>query len=402
MSKVWESLSASKIGNSNSLKGVEIKNEKNLNQSSTAAIKSEITRLNDIEIPAPEINKPSRGTPSISEINWKDPHEVALICNENPKFKEDIQILSFLNSGSCGVVHLGEIKTNSSKKVALKILVSNKVTKSKREKISKKEMFIMNKLKNKNSINLFGIYEVGSQKDIMCLVMEYAKYGDIENFQRLIHKKTFNETLIAYITKQILQGLMHCKNSNIIHLDIKHQNLLIDENLSVKLSDYSVSFELPRMEKGSNMHITLPVVGTSLFMSPEILSKSKIKLEEVNKVDTYCLGVLIYHLAFASYPYDLKHMDKKNFEEILKKISTNKLEIPELAKHSEIFRDFLRSLLINKIDERLSVEDALNHEWMHCAELIFEEKEKIVDLEKFLISLVTDNVKSFNNRLKKK
>lgn len=353
------------------------------------------------------------------ETNFKDIEEARKICNKNPKFAQDLEILSYINSGSCGVVYQGEIKKNLNKKVALKLLVSNKVTKSKREKISRKETQIMNKLKNKNSINLYGIYEVGENRDIICLVMEYAKYGDIENFQKLIQKKTFNETLLAYIARQVLFGLLHCKNSNIVHLDIKHQNLLIDENLNVKLTDFSVSYEISRFEKNGEGKInlgngvfghgnpkpnliSLPVVGTSLFMSPEILSKSPIKMDEVNKVDTYCLGVLLYHLAFNIYPYDLKHQDKKNFEEIHRKIMLNELKIPVLAKHSDHFRKFLKGLLTNRIENRLSVEEALNTEWIMAASLIFEEKEKIVDLEKFLINLVTDNMRSFNDKLKKK
>ena len=84
-----------------------------------------------------------------SELNYKDIKIAREICYNNKKFEEDLEILSYLNSGSCGVVYLGEIRRNFSKKVALKLLVSNKITKSKREKNSKKEVQIMNKLKFK-------------------------------------------------------------------------------------------------------------------------------------------------------------------------------------------------------------------------------------------------------------
>jgi len=76
------------------------------------------------------------------------------------------------------------------------------------------------------------------------------------------------------------------------------------------------------------------------------------------------------------------------------------LTIPHQKKHSEIFRSFLKGLLDKNITSRLNVEQALDHEWMKCADNIFNEKDKIADLEKFLINLVTDNIRSFNESLK--
>jgi serine/threonine protein kinase len=342
-------------------------------------------------------NKVNNLMTEVKDAYYKDLDFVKNLCYQNQKFKEDLEIHSYLNSGSCGVVYSGEIKKSLNKKVALKLLVSNKVTKVKREKIIRREVQIMQKLKNKHSVNLYGIYEVGD-KETVCMVMEYAKYGDLENFQKLIQKKTFNETLLAYICKQVLGGLLQCKLNGIIHLDIKQQNLLMDENLNVKLSDFSVSLELNKLLNPQT--VSLPLVGTSLFMSPEVLSRKTIKTEDVNKADIFSLGVLLFNLGFNLYPYDLKITDKKNFEEIYRKICINELRIPELTKHSAMFRDFLRGLLDKNIETRFSVEEALSHPWIKASNFIFEEKEKILDLEKFLINMVTDNIKAFNDAIK--
>jgi serine/threonine protein kinase len=312
--------------------------------------------------------------------------------SRNPKFKEDLEISSFINHGSCGMVFAGEIKNSNNKKIALKLHISNKISKLKRESFIKREIRIQNKLKDKNVINLYGVYEVG---DDTCMVMEYGKYGDLDHFQKLIQKKTFNETLLAYLTKQILCSLIYCHKNKIAHLDIKQQNILIDENLIVKLTDFSVSQEY------SDEEIPLPLVGTSLFMSPEILARMKVKPYQIEKIDLYSLGILLYHLAFGIYPYLLDIVDKKAFDTIRNKIQNNKLFIPTMKKHSDCFRDFLQGILQKDLEKRMSLEEAMNHPWMKSAEQIFLEKEKIGDLEKFLISLVTDNVISFNDCLSK-
>lgn len=322
-------------------------------------------------------------------------------CNQNKKFGEDLDIIQFLSNGSCGIVYLGETKkTNIKKKVALKLLISNKIpksdiTKGKRERMIKREIHFMNKVKHKNIVNLFGIYETGGTDKIICMIMEFAKYGDLECFSKLLQKKTFSETILAFITKQILNGLLFCKNSNILHMDIKHQNLLIDENLNVKIADFSVSTEYEE-----NKETVLPVAGTSLFIAPEVLSKKEIRYEDVNKVDIYSLGVLLYHLAYGLYPYNLCLEDKKSFDVIKKKVMEKELFIPQNTKHSILFKDFLENLLNKDNTARFSIEEALNHKWILCSNAIFEEKEKIGDLEKFLINLITDNIKSFNDAIK--
>ena len=320
------------------------------------------------------------------------------------KFNDDLEILNYISSGSCGIVYEGKIRRSPNKKVALKFIL-NKIIENKNEKIRnnekekekvhnriKKEITLQNKLKHKNIKTLYGVYEI---KNDTCIVMELAKYGDLDYFQKkLIQKKNLSETLLAYITKQILNGLYYCHQSKIIHMDIKHQNILIDENLQIKLADLSVSYSYLNIPNGTL--VTLPLAGTSLFMSPEVLGKKEIVIEDCNKIDMYSLGSLLYNLAFCEYPYGLDYSDKKNFDKIKEKIAKNDLTIPLNKRYSSLFRSFISRLLNKNIKMRLSIEEAMNHQWIKGAGLIFGEKEKIFDLEKFLINLVTDTIKPFN------
>ena len=68
--------------------------------------------------------------------------------------------------------------------------------------------------------------------------------------------------------------------------------------------------------------------------------------------------------------------------------------------YSYLFKKFLQGLLNKNLKERLSINEAMENPWIRGAKLIFKEKEKMYDLEKFLISIVTDNIKLFNDYLK--
>ncbi len=327
------------------------------------------------------------------------------------KFNENFELLNYISSGSSGVVYEGRYRKNPKKHVCLKFLL-NKSEEEKREKKNKnininvnnnnicstiKEINIQNKLKDKN---ITEYYDYCDLKDYGCIIMEFAKFGDLEYFQKkLIQKNHLSETLLAYITRQILKGLYYIHQSKIIHMDIKQQNILIDENFNIKITDFSVSFSYEKYKE--NDKINLPLSGTSLFMSPEVLLKAQIDYEDCSKIDMFSLGVVLYNLAFEKFPYDLDYTYKRNFGLILDKIQKQNLKIPEIKNFSYLFKKFLRNLLEKNIKNRMSVYEALEDPWIKAADLLIKEKEKINDIGKFLIYMITDNVRSFNEYLKK-
>ena len=327
------------------------------------------------------------------------------------KFNENFELLNYISSGSSGVVYEGRYRKNPKKQVCLKFLL-NKSEEEKREKKNKnininvnnnnicstiKEINIQNKLKDKN---ITEYYDYCDLKDYGCIIMEFAKFGDLEYFQKkLIQKNHLSETLLAYITRQILKGLYYIHQSKIIHMDIKQQNILIDENFNIKITDFSVSFSYEKYKE--NDKINLPLSGTSLFMSPEVLLKAQIDYEDCSKIDMFSLGVVLYNLAFEKFPYDLDYTYKRNFGLILDKIQKQNLKIPEIKNFSYLFKKFLRNLLEKNIKNRMSVYEALEDPWIKAADLLIKEKEKINDIGKFLIYMITDNVRSFNEYLKK-
>ena len=327
---------------------------------------------------------------------YKDINNIRNLTNKCKSFTDSIEIIKYINCGSYGVVYEGHHRKNPNKKFALKFLYEQKLKKNKSENRTDKEIKFQQQLKHKNITSLNAVYDSNT---FSCIVMELAKYGDLENFQKkLLEKKTLNETFLAYLTIQVLDGLYYCYKSKIIHMDIKPQNILIDENLNIKLTDLSVSFSYKDLPE--NESINLPIAGTSMFISPEILNKKFIYPKDFHKIDFYSLGVVLYYLAFNIYPYGLNNNDKKNFNIIKEKIKNNKFEFPNNNfLFSKYFLDFLSNLLEKNNEKRINFEEAKKHPWIKFSKIILEEKEKINDKEKFLIMLINDDIISFNDAI---
>ena len=77
-------------------------------------------------------------------------------------------------------------------------------------------------------------------------------------------------------------------------MDIKPQNIVIDNELNTKLIDFSIS--LNYANENLEKEILLPCRGTVLYMSKEVLNSEKIKIKDLNKVDLYSFGVVLYNL----------------------------------------------------------------------------------------------------------
>ena len=329
-------------------------------------------------------------------------------CNQ---FLENFELLNYINSGGSGVVYKGCFSKNPLEKVCLKFLLNKteieniiKPNNNKNNFISKdskiEEINIQKKLQHKNIVKYYDYFDL---KDYGCIVMELADSGDIDMIRKKMTDKNYlSETFLAFITKQILDGLYYIHKNKIIHMDIKQQNILIDKNLEVKITDFSVSLSYEKVK--SHEKIKLPLAGTHPFMSPEVLSKAQIDIEDASKIDMFSLGVMLYNLSIGDFPYNLNINLKKNFDEIFEKIKNNDLEFQEYKiksrRYSNLFIKFLKNLLDKNIKSRISVFEAIDDPWIKGAELIFEEKEKIGDNPKFLLKMSCDNIRSFNEYLK--
>ena len=321
------------------------------------------------------------------------------LIEKAPEFYEKFELLEFKKCGSAGSVLKAQtkIKAQNSKAkpkiVALKFLFNGKEGKARKE-INHQEIIAHGSLKHKNIPQIYGYYKIG---DNSCIAMEYSHYGDLENFKKKVIKRApLSESLICYILGGLAEAVYYIHTHNkIIHMDIKQQNIVIDDYLNIKLTDYSISINYRNLK-----NISLPMIGTCYYMSPEVLKKETIPANYASKIDVYSIGVLLYLLAFCDYPFKLKEVDNKNYAQILKNIQQYDLEFPTDMENSKPFLNLLRNCLNKDIKKRYDIYQLMNDPFVKGYQIILNEKEKLYNAGKFVIDLMVDNILNFNQYLK--
>lgn len=157
--------------------------------------------------------------------------------------------------------------------------------------------------------NIVSIYDVGEDGDMHYLVMEYVKGQTLKQY---IQKYApLSPTKCVNIMKQLTSAIAHAHQNQIIHRDIKPQNILMDESENVKITDFGIAMAL----EDTSFTRTNSVLGTVHYLSPEQARGGT----ATKKSDIYSLGIVLYELLTGELPFSgesavaiaLKHLQSE-------------------------------------------------------------------------------------------
>ncbi|KAG9405810.1 hypothetical protein AC1031_003728 [Aphanomyces cochlioides] len=126
----------------------------------------------------------------------------------------------------------------------------------------------------------------------LCIVMEYVEKGNVYNLLRTPMALEWNDPLLQ-IAIDAAQGVAYLHHSNVIHRDLKSENLLCTATYACKVSDFGESKQVQTQEYLNSM------VGTPYWLAPEILRETPYQ----NKVDCYSFGIVLLELESRRDPY---------------------------------------------------------------------------------------------------
>ena len=227
------------------------------------------------------------------------------MLSKGQKINERYEIVKSIGEGGMANVYLAN-DTILDRKVAVKVLRGDLSSDDKFIRRFEREALSVSNLSHPNIVE---VYDVGVEEGSHYIVMEYI---DGKTLKQLLKKReSLTLTEVIDIMSQLTDGIAHAHESYIIHRDIKPQNIMIEDDGRIKITDFGIAMAL----NATQLTQTNSVMGSVHYLPPEQASGKSATV----KSDIYSLGILMYELLTGSVPFKgdnaveiaLKHMKDK-------------------------------------------------------------------------------------------
>ncbi|KAG2502134.1 hypothetical protein HYH03_000622 [Edaphochlamys debaryana] len=204
-----------------------------------------------------------------------------------------------------------------------------------------------------NHVNIVHYYECMLEGGVLSIVMEYANRGDLAEAiqRRQREKKPYSEDDIMFWFVQIVLALYHVHSRNVLHRDLKSQNIFIADGNLLKLGDFGIARVL-----NSDTELARTVVGSPYYLSPEICEDRPYN----RKSDVWSMGCVLYELATLRRAFD-----GQSLPALVVKILRGKYP-PVPTRYSTPLRDLIASMLQQNPRDRPGTDAILRSEFVRA------------------------------------
>ena len=322
------------------------------------------------------------------------------------------------NLGKGGYSYIFEIKTNKTSNVyacKIEIVKNKKLTLLDIKKTEEKNLLrdieksLSKTLKNMNIIKTLATFkdEYNDGKEtytIHSIFMEKSTIGNLNKFIQYFNKgyicrNTINpykyninwifnlsEFTIKKFVNDIVNGLQYIKLANLVHFDIKPENILLCKEYVLKICDFSLLKIVDKESTKINVNYS-----TFVYQDPSVYnSENCIDLTDVYKVDLFSLGCIIFFMIFKKFLIDKNLKDYNNLEKNKKSvIECVDKGIKEIKKSEEIsknLKDLMENLLNPNIKDRIGLNELSQNKFLN---------EGLENIKKCVYSNYNEHYKSF-------
>ena len=272
-----------------------------------------------------------------------------------------------LGQGAFAKVNLG-LNVLTGRVVAIKSF--KKKAEEKFNKKKKKIQYETELMKRFNHKNITKILEVFHDEEYMLIIMEYINGENLFSFVK--KRRKLSEKLAKFLFRQIILGIEHIHSKNVVHRDIKLENIMIDFNNTIKICDFGIGKVLK-----SEDELLYDKCGTPMYMAPEIILSNENDGYKGFPVDIWSSGITLYIMLSGTLPFNLKSKNNKK-ENISfngnKRYNNTYLQNQiisvkprEIENISEEAKDLLKGILNKNPEKRLTCNQILNHPWLKNA-----------------------------------
>jgi serine/threonine protein kinase len=219
----------------------------------------------------------------------------------------------------------------------------------------KREFLVLKKLDHPNIVKLYDLI-IDTNYNNVYFVFDYFKNGDLSKF---LDNKPLKEKFCKKYSKQLADGLKYLHDNNILHRDLKPQNILLTDDFNIKIADFGFARKVDK-----NMLLNT-LCGSPMYMAPEIINKQDYSI----KSDLWSVGIIIYQMIFGRVPFEVN-----NFVQLINKINNETITFERegiILSHDGL--TLIKHLLKVNVDDRISWDNFFYHQWFNNDQILYEE-----------------------------
>ncbi|XP_047120556.1 testis-specific serine/threonine-protein kinase 4-like [Schistocerca piceifrons] len=253
-----------------------------------------------------------------------------------------------IGSGSYATVKIAHSDRHD-REVAIKIVSKFRAPKDYLRKFLPREIEVVKGLRHKNLIRFYQAIETTHR---VYIVMEYAPNGSL---LEVIRRESYIKEPRARVWfRQLVDAVEYCHNQGVVHRDIKCENLLLDEEMNVRLSDFGFARGRMKARDRQPPPMSETFCGSYAYAAPEILRGTPYRPQ---LSDIWSMGVVLYAMIYGRLPFD-----DSNYTQLLKQVQS-KVMFPRQPRASAAVRSLITRIL-SPARTRLRIPDIRADVWM--------------------------------------
>ncbi|KAI8077942.1 kinase-like domain-containing protein [Gilbertella persicaria] len=261
-------------------------------------------------------------------------------------------LLKTLGVGEFGKVKLGK-HIETGQMVAVKLVKKENIDSSSQLDKIRMEIDILKTLNHPYIVKLLSVNETNTS---IGMVLEYAEGGEL--FEYIYRQRYLKENEARRIFSQLISSVYYMHQKNIVHRDLKLENILLDRQHNIIVTDFGFANQFTP-KTGDWMSTSC---GSPVYAAPELVMTGR--LYAGTGVDIWSCGIILYAMLCGYLPFDddVKNPNSNNIGRLYRYIMSHK---PKYPPHlSDDAKDIIGKMLVPIPNERCDIKTIMNHVWL--------------------------------------
>ncbi|KAM3584466.1 hypothetical protein VKS41_003279 [Umbelopsis sp. WA50703] len=261
-------------------------------------------------------------------------------------------MLQTLGEGEFGKVKLG-MHVETEQEVAIKLIRKESVDNSTRLSKVEREISVLRIVRHPYIVKLYDVLET---EKYIGIILECASGGEL--FEYILARRYLKEHDACRLFAQLISGVHYLHQKHIVHRDLKLENLLLDRNRNVIITDFGFANQF----SSAKDDLMATSCGSPCYAAPELVVSEGLYVGSA--VDIWSCGVILYAMLCGYLPFDddPANPDGDNINLLYKHILSTSLAFPDYVGANA--QDLLVKMLVPDPNKRCDIKTIMNHPWL--------------------------------------